>query len=282
MLIGVAGAALAVGALLVLAPIDHGGRRRLPERSTVAARRPARKAVAHLISHVRLGRSVRRRAIDAIVLGDVRSQRRVLVVGCIHGDERAGIAVAKRLAASSAVPGAALWIVPDLNPDGAAARTRQDANGVDLNRNFPYRWRPIGARGDQQYSGPRPLSEPESRAAYRLIQRVRPAVTIWFHQPLGVVDESGGDVGVERRFSRLTGLPLRRLKRYPGSVATWQDHRFRRATAFVVELPAGRPSRARVERWSRAVRAVAASTAARAAPRRDPASRGASASRVAG
>jgi hypothetical protein len=32
------------------------------------------------------------------------------------------------------------------------------------------------------YSGPRPLSEPESRIAYRLIRRLRPQVSIWFHR----------------------------------------------------------------------------------------------------
>ena len=51
-----------------------------------------------------------------------------------------------------------LWIVENMNPDGYAAHTRQNADGVDLNRNFPWHWRPLGPRGSQQYAGPRPLS----------------------------------------------------------------------------------------------------------------------------
>ncbi|MEK6252393.1 MAG: M14 family zinc carboxypeptidase [Actinomycetota bacterium] len=140
-----------------------------------------------------------------------------------------------------------------LNPDGVAAGTRQNANGVDINRNFPWHWRPLGTRGDLQYSGPRPLSEPETSIARSLILRVRPGVTIWFHQPLGVVDESGGSIAVERRFSRLVGLPLRRLTRYPGSAASWQNHRLRGTTAFVVELPPQSPSPRSVRRYAGAV-----------------------------
>jgi protein MpaA len=63
-----------------------------------------------------------------------------------------------------------------MNPDGTAAGTRQNAHDVGLNRKFPYRWRPIS--DPTYYSGPRPASEPETRAAIRLVRRIRPAVTI--------------------------------------------------------------------------------------------------------
>jgi protein MpaA len=152
---------------------------------------------------------------------------------------------------------ALLWVIEDLNPDGVAAGTRQNANGVDLNRNFPWRWEHLGHRGDRQYSGPGPLSEPESRIARALILKLRPVVSIWFHQPLGLVDESGGDVRVERRYARLVGLPLQRLVRYPGSAAGWQNHRLPGSTAFVVELP-GRLSKKAARLYSGAVRQLLA------------------------
>ena len=204
-----------------------------------------------------IGHSVQGRAILATALGDPDASRRLLVVGCIHGDESAGTAIARRVESAAAPKQAMLWVIEDLNPDGVAAGTRQNADGVDLNRNFPWRWRPLGHRGDLQYSGPRPLSEPESRIARTLILKLRPAVSIWFHQPLGLVDESGGDVRVERRYSKLTGLPLRRLVRYPGSAAGWQNHRLPGSTAFVVELPS-RLSKKAARLYSYAVRQLLA------------------------
>jgi murein peptide amidase A len=200
-----------------------------------------------------LGRSVRGRPIYAVELGDPDNERRVLAVGVIHGNETAGRLIDQRLAAQRPRRETLLWTIKELNPDGVAAGTRQNAHGVDLNRNFPWHWRPLGTRGYLQYSGPGPLSEPETRIARSFLLRVRPRVTIWFHQPLGVVDESGGSAAVERRFSRLVGLPLHRLTRYPGSAASWQDHQLPNTTAFVVELPPGRPSQRAVARYAGAV-----------------------------
>jgi protein MpaA len=218
-----------------------------------------------------IGHSVGHRAIRMVVIGDPRTPNPTLVVGCVHGNERAGIAIARRLAAGPAPRGTALWIIPDLNPDGVAAGTRQNAHGVDLNRNFPYRWRASRAAGDPQYGGPRPLSEPESVLLHALVVRVAPRLSIWFHQPLGATDRSGGDVRVERRFAALSGLPLRQLTRYPGSATTWQDHAYPNATAFVAELPAGRLARAAVSHYAGAVlRLASESASARQAGRSAP------------
>jgi murein peptide amidase A len=203
---------------------------------------------------VLLGRSLDGRPIIAIETGDPDAPSKTLVVGCIHGNECAGIAIAHRLVATRPPADADIWIVPDLNPDGAAAGTRANAHGIDLNRNFPWRWQRLPA---PYFSGPRPLSEPETRIAHRLVQRVRPTVTIWFHQHLDLVDDSTGNLALERRFAHAAGLRLRRLPREPGSAVTWENHRFPRATAFVVELPAGALPAAAVERLARAVYAVA-------------------------
>jgi murein peptide amidase A len=198
-----------------------------------------------------LGRSVDGRAITAVEVGDPTGTR-VLVVGCIHGNEPAGIAVARRLEQLSP-SGVDLWIVPDLNPDGRAADTRGNAHGVDLNRNFPFRWRPL--RGVYE-SGARPLSEPESRIAYRLIRRLRPSVSIWFHQHLDLVWASGGKASLERRFARISGLPYHRLPALAGSAIDWQNHELAGTTAFAAELPAGAASPGAVARYVRAVLAM--------------------------
>jgi murein peptide amidase A len=200
---------------------------------------------------VLLGRSVEGRAITAVEVGDP-SDTTVLVVGCIHGNEPAGIAVARRLERLSP-KGIDLWIVPDLNPDGRAANTRGNAHGVDLNRNFPYRWRPMHG---VYASGPRPLSEPEARIAYRLILRIQPTVAVWFHQHLDLVWASGGKASVERRFARISGLPYHRLPALAGSAIDWQNHRLPGTTAFAAELPAGPASAPAIARYVRAVLAM--------------------------
>ena len=197
-----------------------------------------------------LGRSEQGRPIIAWEAGDPNAKRRVLVVGCIHGNEPAGIAIADAVTHASVPAGTDVWVIPDLNPDGVAANTRQNARGVDLNRNFPYRWQPLSGVFN---SGPRALSERESRIAYNLIRRVRPTTSIWFHQHLNVVDESGGDVRVERRFARLVGMRTKRLTRDPGSVTGWENHTFPGTTAFVVELPAGPVPAQRLGVFTRAI-----------------------------
>jgi protein MpaA len=219
--------------------------------------RPVRAAGGTLHRVVVIGYSVQHRPIKAILVGDPAAPRSMLVVGCIHGDERAGIPIARLLASGPPVSGVALWIVPVLNPDGAAADTRQNARGVDLNRNFPYRWRPLGTRGYDQYSGVRPLSAPEARAARRLILRIKPRITIWFHQPLGLVDLSGGNPVIERAYAHLVGLPVRRLTRYPGSGIGWENHVLPGTTAFDVELPPGSLSGREVTRFAAAAKQLA-------------------------
>ena len=231
-----AGGALAL--VLLLAPTTAG---------TAAAADPTGRQQTFL------GRSIDGRAIVAIETGDFDAPRRVLVVGCIHGNERAGIAIADLLIRIPPPRELDLWVVPVLNPDGAAADTRGNADGVDLNRNFPWRWQPLSG---PFYSGRRPLSEPETAIAVRLIRKVRPQISIWFHQHMDLVDESGGDGAIERRFAALVDLPLERLAREPGSAVDWQNHTFPRTTAFVVELPARSLPTPAVRRDSAAVVAI--------------------------
>ncbi len=201
------------------------------------------------------GRSVEGRRIVAERRGRPDAPRRILVVGAVHGDEPGGRRVAGALLRAPVARGAQVVVVRDLNPDGSARGTRVNARGVDLNRNFPHRWRP-GARG-RHWPGPRAASEPETRYAMRLVRAVRPDVTVWLHQPYGiVVDTPGADRALLRAHSRRTGLPLRALPRYRGTVAGWQNARAPGTSAFVVELAAGTPSAATVRRHVAAIRAL--------------------------
>jgi len=206
-----------------------------------------------------LCRSVQDRPIVAYEAGDPAGIP-VLVVGCIHGNEPAGIAVARYLL-DNPPAGLDLWIVPVLNPDGLATKARGNAHGVDLNRNFPYHWRRLGG---VYYSGRHPLSEVEARIARSLILRTHPSVSVWFHQHLDLVWASGGNLRVERRFAEVSGLPYRRLPPLAGSAIDWQNHALPGTTAFAAELPAGAAAPAAVARYARAV--LAAATVRRRTP----------------
>ncbi|PHX60295.1 MAG: hypothetical protein CK552_06565, partial [Actinobacteria bacterium] len=92
-----------------------------------------------------IGTSVQGRAITATRYGSKLATTRVVVVGQMHGNERAGrrviYEIARRLGGGNELPAdSAIWLISSVNPDGAAANTRVTAAGVDLNRNFPKDW----------------------------------------------------------------------------------------------------------------------------------------------
>ena len=202
-----------------------------------------------------IGRSEDGRPIVAVHVGDPRGVR-VLVFGCIHGTECAGVPVAEAL--ERARTKADLWIVPNLNPDGYAAGTRQNARGVDLNRNWPAAWTRGGRPWDVYYGGARPLSERETRIARNLILRLRPRVTIWFHQHLDLVWAWGPASAAGRLYARLAGMRSFHHPWLRGTAAHWQDTAMPRSAAFDVELPAGSLSPAQVRRQVEAVLRLAA------------------------
>jgi protein MpaA len=205
-----------------------------------------------------IGRSVEGRPIFLFRDSAPDPALKVLVVGDIHGDEPAGMRITRRLIAVPPPTQTDLFVVPTVNPDGLAAGTRGNAHGVDLNRNFPYQWRHLGGG---EYSGRAPLSEPETRAAYRLILRIHPDLTIWFHQPFGLIDKPEGNPFAAHRFAQLIGLPLVHLPGpYPGSATRTQNHESPRSTAFVAELPQ-RASTSLIRRGTAAVRTLASELA---------------------
>jgi murein peptide amidase A len=206
-----------------------------------------------------IGHSVQGRPIVVHRVGPDEATRKVLVVGCIHGNERAGIAVTRALRSVTPPPGVQLLLIDRANPDGASANTRGNARGVDLNRNFPFAWRPLGG---VYYSGPRPDSEPETRALRAFIRRERPTVSIWFHQHLNfVILQRGADAALERRYARVAHMRTGRYPQVPGGAPRWEQHLLPNGSAFAVELAAGALPRRRVRANVRAVLAVARDSA---------------------
>jgi murein peptide amidase A len=137
------------------------------------------------------GESAEGRPLRVVRAGDPAAPVRVLVVGSIHGNETAGHAVIARLRQREPPPGMQLWLVRTANPDGVRSGTRHNARGVDLNRNFPFRWAGGGRPFDTFFPGRARASEPETGALRRLVADVEPDFTIYYHQQLRLVHAVG-------------------------------------------------------------------------------------------
>jgi len=164
---------------------------------------------------------------------DGTAQGRVLLVGGIHGDEYSSVTIVfkwlKHLAAQQ--NGGFHWrVVPVLNPDGLLMppkkSQRMNANGVDLNRNFPTPnweeeatdyWVNRTRRSKRRFPGTAPLSEPESRWLSSQIDEFKPDAVISVHAPHGIVDFDGPQVPPDN----LGPLELRLLGTYPGSMGRY-------------------------------------------------------------
>jgi murein peptide amidase A len=188
-----------------------------------------------------VGRSTEGRPIRLRQFGDPAISGRVLVFGCIHGDECAARGVAP-LVNGCPDPSANVFVVPNLDPDGSTAATRLNGRGVDLNRNFASGWKRSGDPGTAEYSGPNPFSEPETRLAARIVGKLRPRVTIWFHQVRRggpFVRAWGRSAPAGRLFAQLAHIRFQLMRWPAGTGPNWQNHRFPDSSAYVVELPQG-------------------------------------------
>ena len=220
-------------------------------------------AAARASERVVIGHSVQKRPITAVQVGDPTGTRVALVVGMIHGDERAGLGIVraiKRQAAGdrAALQGTQLWAIETVNPDGQRAHTRKNAHGVDLNRNFPYRWRGDVPHSSGYYPGRRPASEPETRAVMSFVRRIQPDTSIWYHQPWGAVLACQGRPPIAAEYAKLVGMRTScRGKGLRGTAITWEMHVFPGSAAFVVEMPPGTIGGASAERQARAALTVA-------------------------
>lgn len=172
---------------------------------------------------------------------------RILMLGGIHGDELTSASIVFQwLQWMSAGPAQNFhWsIVPVVNPDGLLAPKPQrvNANGVDLNRNFPTPgwskdapryWAKATGSDPRRYPGKAPLSEPESRWLDSEIERFRPDVIISIHAPFGVLDFDGPSPVPPKRFGHLW---FNRVGVYPGSLGNYGGMH-KNVPVVTIELP---------------------------------------------
>ncbi len=181
-----------------------------------------------------IGRSVQGRDILCHVFGDAGET--VLILGGIHGNEPGSETLVSGLVPHlqdrpELYRTRRIVVLPAANPDGLAAGTRTNTRGVDLNRNFPAdNFRPT------RRNGPRPLSEPESRALHVLLVRYPPDRIVSVHQPLACIDYDGPAEELARQMASISGLPVRKLGGKPGSFGSYAGIT-RGIPIVTVELP---------------------------------------------
>jgi len=175
----------------------------------------------------------------------------VLLFAGIHGEEAEATFLLSRALRFLSEPSPHCAIVLAANPDGLIRGTRCNANGVELNRNFPTRtWSPEPVPHRSSMTSPRdimlspgtkPGSEPETQALTRLIKELSPKTVVAMHAPLNCIeDPEKGPLA--RWFAKKTGMPLVGEIGYPtpGSFGTWAAEQ--RINVITYELPLIGPS----------------------------------------
>ena len=171
---------------------------------------------------------------------------RILLIGGIHGNEYASISTVFKLITllDEHYTGSYHWqIVPLLNPDGLLQKTssRTNADGVDLDRNFPTSggdhnavqyWEENTNRNPMYFPGKEALSEPESQWLVEKIEQYRPDAIITIHSP----HNSRGYKSSNIKQSKIGAQYQQSITTFPGSFNQYVGTRIN-IPILTVELP---------------------------------------------
>lgn len=152
------------------------------------------------------------------LVGDPKGK--VLIIGVFHGDEPQGKYLIESYLTCSQKSG--LLFIPCLNPDGMARNTRTNANGVDLNRNFPTKNWQLSEKNNY-FGGETPASEVETRFVIDVIQEFKPELILTLHTPYKIVNYDGDAKEIAQKISGIINYPIESDIGYPtpGSFGTY-------------------------------------------------------------
>lgn len=158
------------------------------------------------------------------LIGDETSK--FLVIGVFHGDEPQGKYLIEEYLKKCNKKG--LLFIPCLNPDGMQLGKRTNANGVDLNRNFPTKnWgEDSSSAGDNPadyFGGKSAGSETETKFVMEVIKEYKPEKILTLHAPYKVVNYDGPAREWAEQISKIINYPVEASIGYPtpGSFGTY-------------------------------------------------------------
>jgi len=187
--------------------------------------------------------SVEDRNIRLLEIGE--SENVTVIFGAFHGSERLSGELAFRFS-EYLYPQflnqieCKVIFVPVVNPDGLVRGQRTNANGVDINRNFPTQNWTNQLKRKHNFPGDRPGSEPETIAVIDLLEKYQPDRIISIHTPLKVVNYDGPAQELAEAMAMLNGYPVAADIGYPtpGSFGTYAGVE-RNIPVITLELPRG-------------------------------------------
>jgi len=180
------------------------------------------------VNAVRFGSSCEGRPIYGYVIGE--GEQTVLFLAGIHGDEPGGetllFELRDRISANpSQVSDCCLVIIPGVNPDGLDTEQPLNANGVDLDRNFPAsNWAHGRRLQDPDLLGTSAGSEAETQAVLKAIKDYPPDRVISVQSSRSCIDYEGPvpeTVNLAYLLSRECDLAVNNLESETGSLGVY-------------------------------------------------------------
>lgn len=191
-----------------------------------------------MMKEIKQIKTVGNRDVELLKADSNSGDKTVLIIGVFHGDEPQGEYLIRKFMSQRKEPCKnQIYIIPCLNPDGKALGTRQNANGIDLNRNFPTKNRKI-IEDEHYFGGTEGGSEIETQFIIDALKEYKPDFILTIHAPYRVVNFDGNAEKYAKDISEITGYPVEEDIGYetPGSFGTYAGKE-RNIPTITLELP---------------------------------------------